>query len=55
MRDGFDIRVANNGAIGTGIYFGMDAFISLGYSTNNSLLLCRVAVGIPGKGVSNLR
>lgn len=55
-KEGFDARVANlNGAIGAGVYFSSDLTTSLGYSSNNKLLYCRVLVGHSGTGAPGMR
>jgi len=54
--NGFDIRLARDGAIGQGIYFAASASTSLSYVKNGDrMLLCRVLLGNTTTGHRNLR
>jgi len=56
IKNGFDIRLARDGAIGQGIYFAASASTSLSYVKNgDKMLLCRVALGNTTGGQRNLR
>jgi len=55
-QNGFDFRLARDGAIGSGIYFAASAATSLNYVRNGQkMLLCRTALGQTTTGRRSLR
>jgi hypothetical protein len=56
VSNGFDVRLARDGAIGQGIYFAASAGTSLSYVKNGDrMILCRVALGNTTTGHRSLR
>jgi len=60
LKSGFDHRVANmGGAIGAGVYFGVNSSVSSGYIPGKSgwkkMLYCRLTLGAMGQGQAGLR